>query len=185
MPTITDTKNLKLKIGDNMLDFNLPSIDGKNYSLNDFNNKKILVLVFMCNHCPYVQAYTERFIKMQKEYTDKSIQFIGINSNDENNYPEDSFEKMKVYARIRGINFPYLRDADQKTAKDYGAQCTPEIFVFDEKRKLRYHGRVDDNYQDSSAVKSPDLRNAIEALVQGKKVPAEMTPAIGCSIKWS
>jgi|SRR3989344_390759 len=183
MPTIAD-KSLKLKIGDKAPDFNLKGVDDKNYSLNDFKNNKILVVVFMCNHCPYVQAYVERLIKIQKEFSDKSVQLVGINSNDESLYPEDSFEKMKVYARIRGFGFPYLRDAEQETAKDYGAQCTPEIFVFGVEREMRYHGRVDDNYQDSNAVKSPELRNAISALAKGEKVPVEMTPAIGCSIKW-
>src|SRR3989339_2170518 len=169
------THGLKLNLGDKAPDFNLIGIDDKNRSLSEFKNKNILVVVFMCNHCPYVQANTERLIMMQKEFAGSGVQFVGINSNDEKLYPEDSFDKMKVYARIRGFDFPYLRDAEQETAKDYGAQCTPEIFVFDGKREMRYHGRVDDNYQDSNAVKSPELRNAISALAKGEKVPVEMT----------
>src|SRR3989344_4657419 len=182
MPTISD-KSLNLKIGDKAPDFNLKGVDEKNYSLEDFKDKKILVVVFMCNHCPYVQAYVERLIKIQKEFSDKSVQFVGINSNDESLYPEDSFDKMKVYARIRGFNFPYLRDAEQKVAKAYDAQCTPEVYVFDKDRKLRYHGRIDDNYQDLASVKSPDLRDAIAAIVDGKEVTRPLTNAIGCSIK--
>lgn len=178
------THGLKLNLGDTAPDFNLMGIDDKSHSLDEFKGKSTLVVVFMCNHCPYVQANIERLIKMQKEFAGNGVQFVGINSNDEKLYPEDGFDKMKVYARIRGFNFPYLRDADQNIAKAYDAQCTPEAYLFDKDRKLRYHGRIDDNYQDLSAVKSPDLRNAIEALVRGKEVLKPLTPAVGCSIKW-
>ncbi|MBI2108490.1 thioredoxin family protein [Candidatus Woesearchaeota archaeon] len=178
------THGLKLDIGGRAPDFTLAGVDDKKHSMDDYKNRDVLCVVFMCNHCPYVQAYTERMIKMQKEFFDK-VQFVGINSNDEKIYPEDGFDKMKVYARIRGFNFPYLRDADQKTAKAYDAQCTPEAFVFDRERKLRYHGRIDDNYQDSNSVKSPDLKNAIRALIEKKEVLKPLAPAIGCSIKWA
>jgi len=178
------THGLKLNLGDKAPDFNLIGIDDKNRSLSEFKNKNILVVVFMCNHCPYVQANTERLIMMQKEFAGSGVQFVGINSNDEKLYSEDSFDKMKVYARIRGFNFPYLRDADQKVAKAYDAQCTPEVYVFDKEKKLRYHGRIDDNYQDSGAAKSHDLKDAIAAIVEGKEVPRPLTNAIGCSIKW-
>ncbi len=179
------THGLKINLGDKAPDFNLIGVDDKTHSLNEFKNKNVLAVVFMCNHCPYVQANIERLIKMQKEFADNGVQFIGINSNDEKLYPEDGFEKMKVYARIRGFNFPYLRDADQKIAKAYDAQCTPEAYVFDKDRKLRYHGRIDDNYQDFSAVRFPDLKDAIAAIVNGKEVPRPLTNAIGCSIKWA
>ena len=178
------THGLKLNLGDNAPDFNLIGVDDKNHILNEFKSKSALAVVFMCNHCPYVQANTERLIKMQKEFAGKGVQFIGINSNDEKLYQEDGFDKMKVYARIRGFNFPYLRDADQKVAKAYDAQCTPEAYVFDKDRKLRYHGRIDDNYQDLASVKSPDLKDAIAAIVDGKEVTRPLTNAIGCSIKW-
>lgn len=179
------THGLKLNLGDKAPDFSLMGVDEKNHSLGEFRDKNAIAVIFMCNHCPYVQANIERLIKMQKEFAGRGVQFVGINSNDENVYPEDSFDKMKVYARIRGFNFPYLRDADQITARAYDAQCTPEAFVFDRERKLRYHGRIDDNYQEHSAVKSPDLKNAIEALTDGRDVSRPLTPAVGCSIKWS
>lgn len=177
-------QNAKLKIGGKAPDFSLPGVDGKVYSLSDFKGKKILVVIFMCNHCPYVQAYIERMKAVQSDFGIKSVQIVGINSNDEINYPGDSFEKMIEFSKQRKLNFPYLRDEDQTAATAYGAQCTPECFVFDAERKLRYHGRIDDNYRDENAVKTYDLRNSINALIHNQKVPIELTQAIGCSIKW-
>ena len=177
-------QNLKLKIGDKAPIFSLPSVDGKVYSLGDFKMKKILVIVFMCNHCPYVQAYIERIKSVQSDFGIKGVQVVGINANDEVNYPDDSFEKMIEMNRIKKLNFPYLRDEDQTAASKYGAQCTPECFVFDGERRLRYHGRIDDNYRDENSVKVFDLRNAINSLLHNQKVTIELTPAIGCSIKW-
>ena len=179
-----NTQNLKLKIGDKAPDFSLPGIDGKAYSLNEFKGKRILVVVFMCNHCPYVQGSLERIKAIQSDYGIKSVQVIGINSNDEVNYPDDSFDKMIEMNKAKKLNFPYLRDEDQAVATDYGAQCTPECFIFDEKRALRYHGRIDNSPKDSSLVQTTDLRNAIESLIHNQKISIELTPAIGCSIKW-
>ena len=179
-----NTQNLKLKIGDKAPDFSLPGVDGKAYSLGSFKGKKFLVVVFMCNHCPYVQAYIDRIKSIQDDFGVKGIQVVGINANDEVNYPDDSFDKMVEMHKAKRLNFPYLRDEDQKAATAYGAQCTPECFVFDGDRKLRYHGRVDDNYKDETAVKTYDLRNALDHLMHGQKVTVELTPAIGCSIKW-
>ena len=184
MPTEMNTQNLKLKIGDKAPDFSLPGVDGKAYSLSDFKAKKILVVIFMCNHCPYVQAYIERMKAIQSDFGVKGMQVVGVNSNDEVNYPDDSFDKMIEFNKQRKLNFPYLRDEDQTVATAYGAQCTPECFVFDQNRKLRYHGRIDDNYKDENAVRTYDLRNAINALIHNQKVTIELTPAIGCSVKW-
>tara|TARA_Y100000310_G_C20693855_1_gene824118 strand:- start:3237 stop:3791 length:555 start_codon:yes stop_codon:yes gene_type:complete len=180
-----DTTQTKLNIGDSAPDFSLKGVDDKEYSLSDFSDKKVLAVVFMCNHCPYVQAYTERIIKLQQEFAEQGVQFVGINSNDDKIYPEDGFDKMVVYARIRGFNFPYLWDSDQSVAKSFDAQCTPEIMVFDSERKLKYHGRVDDNYQDSNAVTEHFLKDAITALVEGREVEKPNTHAVGCSIKWT
>ena len=179
-----NTQNLKLKIGDKALDFKLLGVDGKAYALSDFRGKKILVVVFMCNHCPYVQAYLDRMKAVQSDFGVKGVQVVGINANDEVNYPDDSFDKMVEMNKARKLNFPYLRDEDQAVANAYGAQCTPECFVFDGERKLRYHGRIDDNYKDENSVKVFDLRNAINALIHSQKVAIELTPAVGCSIKW-
>ncbi len=180
----TNTQNLKLKIGDKAPDFNLLGVDGKAYTLDSFRGKKILVIVFMCNHCPYVQGSIERIKAMQSEFGIKGVQVVGINANDEVNYPEDNFDKMVEYAKNKKYNFVYLRDEDQTVANAYGAQCTPECFVFDEHRKLRYHGRIDNSPKDETQVQVHDLGNAIDALIHNRKVTIELTPAIGCSIKW-
>lgn len=180
----TNIQNLKMKIGDKAPDFKLPGVDGKAYSLDSFRGKPILVIVFMCNHCPYVQGSLERIKTIQSDFGIKGIQVVGINSNDEVNYPEDSFDKMIEYSKRQKHNFPYLRDEDQKAANEYGAQCTPECFVLDGHRKLRYHGRIDNSPKDANAVQTTDLRNALEAMVHGQKIMVELTPAIGCSIKW-
>lgn len=177
-------QNLKLKIGDKAPDFALPDVDGKVLSLKDFRSKNVLVVIFMCNHCPYVQGSIERIKAIEDDFGVKGVGVVGINSNDEINYPDDSFEKMIELSREKKLNFPYLRDEDQKVASAYGAQCTPECFVFDGHRALRYHGRIDNSPKDPSAVQTTDLRNAIESSIHNRKVTVELTPAIGCSIKW-
>ena len=175
----TDT----LKIGSLAPDFNLPATDGKKYSLNTFTGKKALVVVFSCNHCPYVQAYEDRIIEIQKDYS-KDVQVIAISSNEDINYPEDSFENMKVRAQTKKFNFPYLHDETQNIAKAYGATHTPEIFLFDKERKLVFHGKIDDNWQEPQSVKSKYLRNAIDELLSGKQISVPETFTIGCTIKW-
>jgi peroxiredoxin len=175
----------ELKIGSNAPAFaNLPGTDGKKYSFASFADRKTVVVVFSCNHCPYVQAYEERMIAFQRDYAAKGVQFIAINSNETIHYPEDNFDEMVKRAKSKAYNFPYLRDEDQSVANSYGATHTPEFFVFDEKRKLRYRGKFDDNYQNSSAVKANYLRNAVDALLSGREVTEPETYSIGCTIKW-
>jgi len=181
----TYSKNsCRLKIGDRAPDFNLKGVDGKNHTLSSFTGNKILVVMFTCNHCPYVQGWEDRLVTIQRDYGPKGVQLVAINSNETKNYPEDSFDKMVIRSKEKRFNFPYLRDEDQSVAKAYDAACTPEIYVFDSERKLRYHGRVDDNYQDPKAVKSHDLKNALDDLLADRPVKNPETPAIGCSIKW-
>jgi len=175
----TDT----LKIGSLAPDFNLPATDGKKYSLKTFADKKALVIVFSCNHCPYVQAYEDRIIEIQKNYS-KDVQVIAISSNEAENYPEDSFENMKARAQMKKFNFPYLHDETQNVAKAYGATHTPEIFLFDKERKMVFHGKIDDNWQEPQSVKSKYLRNAIDELLSGKQISVPETFTIGCTIKW-
>lgn len=163
----------------------LPGVDGKSYTSEDFAESNILVVVFSCNHCPYVQAYEDRMIAFQQEYGPKGVQLVAINSNETENYPEDSFEEMMKRAKKKGFNFPYLRDDDQKVAEAFGATHTPEFFVFDRQRRLRYHGKMDDNYQNPSAVKHKYLQDAVEALGRGAPVPEPETHSIGCTIKWA
>ncbi|MBI5755221.1 thioredoxin family protein, partial [Candidatus Peregrinibacteria bacterium] len=164
--------------------FKLPGVDGKHYSLEDFSDKNILVIIFMCNHCPYVKAVIDRIIEIDRDYAGQGVQMVGINSNEDVTYPDDSFDAMKVFAKKKKIRFPYLRDESQEVAHSYDAVCTPDIFVYDTKRTLVYRGRIDDNWQDVSKTTSHDLRDALSALISGKKPAEHQHPSMGCSIKW-
>jgi peroxiredoxin len=174
----------KLQIGETAPDFVLPGIDGKDYSLSSFKDKKVVVVMFSCNHCPYVQAYLPRLIELQARYADQHVQLVAINSNDDKSYPEDGFDNMIKLAREKNFNFPYLRDETQRVARAYGAEYTPEVFVLNSRHVVRYIGRVDDNWQNPDKVKSHDLRDAIEAVLNHKKIENPVTHAIGCTIKW-
>lgn len=173
-----------LQIGSIIPAFDLPSLDGKNYSLDSLKNKKALIIIFSCNHCPYVQAYEDRIVALQKEYTEKEVAVVAINSNDAVQYPDDSFEEMKKRAALKKFNFIYLRDNDQTVARSFDAAHTPEVFLFDEKRKLVYHGKIDDNWQEESKVKTKYLRDALDELLAGKEISVPETYSIGCTIKW-
>jgi len=173
-----------LAIGSPSEDFNLRGVDNRTYSLDDFLEKEILVLMFTCNHCPYVQAYETRLISIQRDYLSKGVALVAINSNSEMRYPEDSFDNMVQRAAEKGYNFPYLRDGDQSVAARYKAEYTPEIFVFDKERKLRYHGRIDDS-KDETRVTSRDLRGALDSILSGKEITQPETQAFGCTIKWA
>jgi thiol-disulfide isomerase/thioredoxin len=173
-----------ISIGTISPDFNLKATDNNSYRLSSFSDKKLLVITFTCNHCPFVKAYEDRLIQIQKDYSDKSVSLVAINSNETINYPEDTFEKMQIRVTEKSYNFPYLRDEDQSVASSYGASFTPEIFVFDIDRKLRYHGRIDDN-KDPDNVTSSDLRNALDELLSEHDVTRSETHGIGCSIKWA
>jgi peroxiredoxin len=171
-------------LGDKAPDFKLEGVDGGFHSLSDYKDKKVVVIFFSCNHCPYVQAYEGRLIALQEEFKDSGVTFVGINSNDSSNYPEDSFENMVVRAKNKGFNFDYLRDESQEVAHAYGATHTPQIFVFDKDRKLQYTGKIDDNWREPERVKERYLREAIISLIEGKKIENPETYAIGCTIKW-
>lgn len=172
-----------LEIGSKAPELNLKGTDGKFYSLDLFSDKKALVVVFSCNHCPYVQAYEDRIKSIQEDYV-KDLQVIAVNSNDDVKYPEDSFEQMIERGVTKKFNFPYLRDEDQSVARKFGATHTPEIFLFNSEHKLAFHGKVDDNWQNESLVRSKYLRNAIEELLAGKAISVPETFTIGCTIKW-
>jgi peroxiredoxin len=174
-----------LRIGDQAPGFRLTGVDGRTHSLEEFVGKPVLVVVFSCNHCPYVQAYEDRMISIQTDYQPRGVQLIAINSNDDVNYPEDNFSAMVERAKAKGFNFPYLRDTNQKVAKAYGATHTPQLFVFDRDRRLGYTGKIDDNWQNPKAVKRQYLREAIDALLGGTGPAEAQTHAIGCTIKWA
>lgn len=164
---------------------NLPGVDGRRYSLADFKGKQALVIVFSCNHCPYVQAYEDRLNAIARDYGPKGIALIAINANDVKNYPDDNFEEMVKRAAARGFVFPYVRDDTQEVASAYGAECTPEVFVVDTNGKVCYHGGIDDNYREPKQVTAPYLRHALEDIVAGRPIAEPQTRAIGCSIKWT
>jgi len=177
-------ESLKIQMGEPAKEFSLKGVDEKNYTLDTFKTAQVLVLIFMCNHCPYVKAVWQRLIDLQEKFKDLKVQFVGINANAANTeYPDDSFENMQREFAERKMNFPYLIDSNQKVSKDYNAQCTPDIYVYDEERKLAYHGRIDDNWKDESKVTKHELAEAISMLLKGEKV-TEQYPSMGCSIKW-
>lgn len=165
-------------------DFSLKGTDDQMHSLADFGSAEVLVVVFMCNHCPYVQAVWSRLVALQERYASKGVQFVGINPNLNPAYPEEDLEHMKDYYEQYSMNFPYLLDESQEVARAYGAVCTPDIFVYDRSRELAYHGRIDDQWQDPDGVTREELAEALDALVEGGAPSDEQNPTIGCSIKW-
>ena len=173
-----------LELGQTPPDFNLPGIDGKNYSPASFNDAKLLVIVFSCNHCPYVTGSEERMIKFYNDYKSRGVAMIAINSNETENHPTDSFDHMKTHAAELKLPWPYVRDDSQEIALKYGALRTPHYYVFDEQRKLRYTGRMDDNPRNPGKETTRELRDAVDALLAGKKPPIEVTNPIGCNVKW-
>ncbi len=174
----------KLKIDSSLPQFNLPGTDNRFYSSTGFADKKILIVIFSCNHCPYVQAYEERIKNLQNKFKDKEVQIVAISSNDDSKYPEDSFDEMKKRADEKSFNFPYLKDETQEIAKAFGASHTPQIFLFNSERKLKYEGKIDDNWQEPDRVQNHYLRDAILEVLEGKDVSIPETFSIGCTIKW-
>ena len=171
-----------VKLGSEAPYFNLPNTDGENVSLEHFK-AEILVVIFTCNHCPYAKAVEDRLIELGNNYS-KTVDFVLISSNDVENYPADSPEKMAEQARNKGYPFPYLFDETQEIAKAYSAVCTPDIFLYNSERKLKYRGRLDDNWQNPNQVEREELKMAIEAILNGKEINFEQIPSMGCNIKW-
>jgi peroxiredoxin len=163
--------------------FDLPGVDGRTHSLAEYADASVLVLVQSCNHCPYVLAWEGRINALQREYGDRGVRIVAINSNDAAAYPADSFERMIEHARDAGYVFDYLYDESQELARALGAERTPEAFVFDADRRLVYHGAVDDN-REEDGVATHYLRDAIEAALAGEPPPVVDTPAVGCTVKW-
>lgn len=200
--------SLPLPLGTPIIDFALPDTSGKIHSPSDYADRKVLVMMFICNHCPYVQAIRDRLITLQASYDPHAVQLIGINANDASKYPDDSPEAMRKAIVEFGINFPYLIDETQEVAKNYQAQCTPDMYVFargvggtkspgplssgESQREakgantflLAYHGRLDDSWKDPSKVTKQELKEAIDALLRGENPSANQQSSMGCSIKW-
>lgn len=182
----------KLKRGDRAPDFSLRGVDGKTYSLSDFAEKEGLLVIFMCNHCPYVKAKIDVIVELYKKWGNR-IAVVGINSNDPA-YPGEGMENMREFVSLREIprrgtkernmQFPYLLDETQEVAKAYGATCTPDPFLFDKEQKLVFHGRIDDALEIGSVATEHTMDVAMQSLIEGKETPDEFKPSLGCSIKW-
>ncbi len=172
-----------LKKGSKAPDFNLMGVDGAEHQLSEFSGKKALLVIFMCNHCPYVIPKMGYFVELQERYPE--LQIVAVNSNDPTNYPDDSFESMKKVAEEKGFSFPYLFDETQEVAKAYGATCTPDPFLFDGNMELAYHGRFDDAHgKPHGEGKTSEMEDAIKQLLAGEDVTVPTEPSLGCSIKW-
>ena len=165
-------------------DFRLPAVDGRTYARDDFAASPVLVVMFICNHCPYVKAVEARLIGLRREYGARGVQLVGVCSNDAASYPDDAFDELAARWRERDYGFPYLHDEAQSAARAFGAVCTPDIFVYDRARRLAYRGRIDDSWKDESKVTKRELAAALDALLAGDKPVATQRPSMGCSIKW-
>lgn len=172
-----------LKAGDKAPDFNLLGIDDKMHSTSEFNDFPVMLIIFMCNHCPYVQAKIGAMNEIYEKFKGK-IAMIGINSNDSTKYPDDSFESMKRFAEDKGIKFTYLVDETQEVAKRYGAVCTPDPFLFNKERKLVFHGRIDNAMKPEDISTEKTMIANIEKVLLGNKIEKDFDPSMGCSIKW-
>jgi peroxiredoxin len=173
------------EIGAPCPDFSLNAVDDKHYSQGDFSSSTALLVAFICNHCPYVRAIEDRLIALGRMFDQSVLQIVAICSNDAHKYPDDAKEALYKRAQEKNYGFPYLHDVDQSVAKAFGAVCTPDLFLYDQQRTLFYHGQLDDNWQDASSVKRQFLKEAVLAIVDGKRPPREQKPSMGCSIKWS
>lgn len=178
------TESKQVALGTGALDFKLPAVDGKIYSLVDFSQAEVLVVLFICNHCPYVQAVEDRILLLSREFGPKGVQFVGICANDPTDYPDDSVANLKKRWEKKQYGFPYLVDEPQAVARAFQAVCTPDIFVYNAQRKLAYRGRIDDNWQEPKKVTRHELKEALQALLAGKVPSADQKPSMGCSIKW-
>ena len=181
---MAELETFHLHSGDAAPPFSLPGVDGRMWSLSDFKDSPFLVVTFWCNHCPYVQAWEGRTIALQKEFASKGVRFVLINSNDDQSYPDDRFDRMVARAKEKGYPFPYLRDATQDVAHAYGALVTPHPMLFGPDRRLLFQGRIDDNHSAPDRVKHRFLREALEAATARRPIPEAELPVLGCSVKW-
>ena len=174
-----------LALGTTAPDFHLPDTNGKTVSLTDFKDQPALLVLFICNHCPYVKHIRAGLAQLARDYAPRGIAIVGINSNDVANYPDDSPAKMAEEAKSAGYTFPYLFDASQAVAKAYRAACTPDIYLFDRGRRLVYRGQFDSSRPGNGIpVTGKDLRAALDAVLAGKPTSTLQTPSMGCNIKW-
>ncbi len=174
-----------LRSGDRLIDFTLPATDGNTYNASQvLSRAKALIVTFTCNHCPYARAWEDRLNQIVHDYDARGVHMLAINSNDVVRYPADNMENMARRALEKHFVFPYLFDESQNVARAYGAERTPELFIFDADGRLRYHGAPDDNYEDEQAVRQHYARAALDAIVADKEVATSETKPVGCTIKW-
>jgi len=179
------TPSTMLPLGTSAPDFSLMNVDGQEVSLGDFSNAPALLVIFMCNHCPYVIHVADHLAQLAQEYMSRGVAVVGISSNDVANYPADSPEQMVAEAEERGYAFAYLYDETQEVAQSYHAACTPDFFLFDGNQKLVYRGQMDSSRPDSGIpVTGEDLRAALDAVLAGNAPAENQTPSLGCNIKW-
>jgi len=182
---LVKTVSTMLPLGTTAPDFSLVNVDGRTISLADFAEARALLVVFMCNHCPYVIHVAPELARLAHEYQARGIAIVGINSNDVSAYPQDSPEQMVHEMELRGYTFPYLFDDDQSVAKAYRAACTPDFFLFDSAQKLVYRGQLDGSRPGSNIpLTGQDLRRALDAVLAGQPVMEDQIPSMGCNIKW-
>ncbi len=179
------TPSTMLSLGTAASYFHLPNVDGRMVSIDDFKSSPVLLVAFICNHCPFVKHIAPAFAQLAREYQTKGVAVVAISSNDAASYPADSPEQMVHEAENRSYTFPYLYDETQEVAKTYRAACTPDFYLFDKDRRLVYRGQMDDSRPDSGIpVTGRDLRAALDAVLAGKLVSEQQRPSIGCNIKW-
>ncbi|MGO8839098.1 MAG: thioredoxin family protein [Limisphaerales bacterium] len=179
------TPSTMLPLGTAAPDFQLPDTNGKTVALADFKGRPALLVIFMCNHCPYVKHIRAGLAQLARDYLPRGAAIVGINSNDVANYPDDSPARMKAEVKSAGYLFPYLYDETQAAAKAYRAACTPDFYLFDKNQKLVYRGQLDDSRPGNGVpVTGKDLRAALDAVLAGHPVAPEQKPSIGCNIKW-
>ena len=182
---MAETPSTMLALGTEAPDFNLPDTQGRLVRREDFAPKPALLVVFMCNHCPFVKHILDPLVQLIKDYQPKGLAAVAINANDIENFPDDSPDKMAVLAQQCRFAFPYLFDETQQIARAYHAACTPDFFLFDKARQLVYRGQMDDSRPGNNIpVTGNDLRNALDALLAGRPLSADQKPSIGCNIKW-
>jgi peroxiredoxin len=179
------TPSTMLPLGTPALDFSLPDTDGRIVTLSDFKDAPALLVIFMCNHCPYVQHVRAELARMCRDFQARGVAVVGINSNDVTDYPDDSPDRMREEVVDAGYTFPYLYDESQEVAQAYEAACTPDFFLFDKQRRLVYRGQMDDSRPgNGKPVTGADLRAAVNALLTGRPIPEDQRPSMGCNIKW-
>jgi peroxiredoxin len=181
---MAELETFRLKAGDPAPPFSLPGTDGRTWTLADFADRRLLLVTFWCNHCPYVQAWEGRMVDLGRRYGPQGVGFVLINANDAAAYPTDGFEPMVARAKEKQYPFPYLRDDTQEVARAYGALVTPHPMLFDRERRLLFQGRIDDSHDHPERVRERYVERALDQALRGEPVRPQALPVVGCTVKW-